>query len=167
MTFFSSLCYPKRICIHCRKWYEESFTGIDFSSHIAVSSAQVIYSLFIFHFYSCLFFYLFIYFIVIAYIFFFNSNAWNLLSRILYSVSVSVIPFPDSGFHVLVLPQITRSIMHIENWREVYWWSNKDKQSYYRIMILPFHVCFCFMKLNGICSIRLTDKAFSLPRCHL
>ena len=53
-------------------------------------------------------FYLFIYFIVIANIFFFKSIAWNLFSRIPYSVSVSVsvipFPFPYSGFHVLVLP---------------------------------------------------------------
>ena len=54
------------------------------------------------------FFYLFIYFIVIANILFFKSIAWNLLSQIPYSVSVSVsmipFPFPDSGFRVLVLP---------------------------------------------------------------
>ena len=48
------------------------------------------------------FFYLFIYFIVIANTFFFKSIAWNLLSQIPYSVSVSVIPFPfpDSGFRI-------------------------------------------------------------------
>ena len=65
------------------------FTGIDSSSHTAVSSAQVVY-----------FFNLFLYFIVIANIFVFKSIAWNLLSRISYSVSVSVIPFPfpDSMF---------------------------------------------------------------------
>ena len=49
-----------------------------------------------------MFFYLFIYFIVIANILFFKSIAWNLLSQIPYSVSVSVIPFPfpDSGFRI-------------------------------------------------------------------
>ena len=43
---------------------------------------------------------MFIYFIVIANIFFYKSIAWSLLSRIPYSVSVSVIPvpFPDSMF---------------------------------------------------------------------
>ena len=77
------------------------FTGIDSSSHTAVSSAQVIYSFFL---------NLFIYFIVIANIFFYKSIAWSLLSRIPYSVSVIPFPFPfpflfpDSGFHVLVLP---------------------------------------------------------------
>ena len=65
------------------------FTGTDSSSDTAVSSTQLIYS-----FMS--FFNLFIYFIVIANTFFFKSIAWNLLSRIPYSVSVSlfVIPFP-------------------------------------------------------------------------
>ena len=57
------------------------------------------------------FFYLFIYFIVIANIIFFKSIAWNLLSQIPYSVSVSVsvipFPFPDSGFRVLVLLMIS------------------------------------------------------------
>ena len=78
------------------------FTGIDSSSHTADSSAQVIYSFF---------FYLFIYFIVIANIFFYKSITWSLLSRIPYSVSMIPVPFPDSGFripdsgfHVLVLP---------------------------------------------------------------
>ena len=53
---------------------------------------------------------LFGYFIVIANIYFFKLIAWNLLSRIPYSVSVSMIPFsfpfpfPDSVFLVLVLP---------------------------------------------------------------
>ena len=76
------------------------FTGIDSSSHTAVSSAQVIYSFFL---------NLFIYFIVIANIFFYKSIAWSLLSRIPYSFSVSVsmisVPFPDSGFRLLVLPE--------------------------------------------------------------
>ena len=67
------------------------FTGIDFSRHTAVSSTQIIYS-----FMSL--FHLFIYFILIANIYFFKSIAWNLLSRIPYSVSV--IPFPDSGFRI-------------------------------------------------------------------
>ena len=56
------------------------FTGIDSASHTVVSSAQVIYS-----FISL--FYLFIYFIVIANLYFFESIAWNLLSQIQYSVS--------------------------------------------------------------------------------
>ena len=71
------------------------FTGIDSSSHTAVSSAQVIYSYF---------FYLFIYFVVIANIFFYKSTAWSLLSRIPYSVSVIPVLFSDSEFRVLVLP---------------------------------------------------------------
>ena len=52
--------------------------------------------------------YLFIYYFVVANIFFFKSIAWNLLSRIAYYVSVSVIPFPfpDSEFCVLVLPDL-------------------------------------------------------------
>ena len=65
------------------------FTGIDSSGHTAVSSAQVIYSFFK---------NLFIYFIVIANIFFYKSIAWSLLSRIPYSVSVIPVPFPDSCF---------------------------------------------------------------------
>ena len=60
------------------------FTGIDSSSHTAVSSAQVINS-----FMSL--FYLFISFFVIAN-FFFKSIAWN-FSRIPF-------PFPDSGFRI-------------------------------------------------------------------
>ena len=65
------------------------FTEIYSSSHTVVSSAQVVY-----------FFNLFLYFIVIANIFVFKSIAWNLLSQISCSVSVSVIPFPfpDSMF---------------------------------------------------------------------
>ena len=66
------------------------FTGIDSSSHTAVSSAQVIYSIFFNH--------LLIYFIVIANIFFYKSIAWSLLSPIPYSVSVISVPFPDSMF---------------------------------------------------------------------
>ena len=42
----------------------------------------------------CVFFYLFIYLIVIANILFFKSIAWNLLSQILYSVSVSGFRIP-------------------------------------------------------------------------
>ena len=70
------------------------FTEIDSSSHTAVSSTQVIYSYF---------FNPFIYFVVIANIFFYKSTAWSLLSRIPYSISVILVLFPDSGFCVLVL----------------------------------------------------------------
>ena len=76
------------------------FTGIDSSSHTAVSSAQVIYS-----FMSVFFLSVYLQqFIVIAYIYIFFSNRslGNLLSWIPYSVSL--IPFPDSRFNVLVLP---------------------------------------------------------------
>ena len=49
--------------------------------------------------------------------------------------------------------------MHIESWKEVYWWSNKKKQFY--CWIISFPCLFCFMKLNGICSTWLNDGAFS------
>ena len=72
------------------------FTGIVSrdTAVLAVSSTHLNYSF--------VFFYLFIYFFVTANIFFFKSITWNLLSRIPYSVSVSVIPypFPDSGFRI-------------------------------------------------------------------
>ena len=71
------------------------FTGIDSSSHTAVCSAQVINSL-------MSLFYPFIYSFVITNLFFFKSIAWNLLSRI---------PFPDSGFRVLVLPPLYSQAM--------------------------------------------------------
>ena len=73
------------------------------STPLVTQQSPLLYSANLF---ICAFFYLFIYFIVIANIIFFKSIAWNLLSQIPYSVSVSVIPFPfpDSGFHVLVLP---------------------------------------------------------------
>ena len=61
------------------------FTGINSASHTVVSSAQVIYSF-------MPLFYLFIYFIVLANLYFFESIAWNFLSQILYSVS---------GFYIL------------------------------------------------------------------
>ena len=70
------------------------FTGIDSSSHTAASSAQVIYS------FMSFFKNLFIYFIVIANIFFYKAIAWRLLSRIPYSVSVIPVPLPDSGFRI-------------------------------------------------------------------
>ena len=60
------------------------------------------------------FFNLFNYFIVIADIFFFKSIAWNLLSRIPYSVSVIPFPFPDSGCRVLVLP--IKIHIFVKNW---------------------------------------------------
>ena len=72
-------------------------TGIDSSSHTAVSSAQVIYSFMTFFFKKKKPVCYFISWLLICF-FFFKSIAWNLLSRIPYSVSVSV-----SGFHVLVL----------------------------------------------------------------
>ena len=74
------------------------FTRIDSSSHTAASSAQVIYS------FMSFFKNLFIYFIVIANIFFYKAIAWRLLSRIPYSVSVIPVPLPDSRFLLLVLP---------------------------------------------------------------
>ena len=52
------------------------------------------------------------------------------------------------------------SHMHIENWRDVYWWSNKKKQ-FYCWIIITFPCLFGFMKLNGICSTWLNDRAFS------
>ena len=73
------------------------------STPLVIQQSPLLYSansLFI-----CVFFYLFIDFIVIANtFFFFKSIAWNLLSRIPYSVSVSLIPwFRDSvsGFRIL------------------------------------------------------------------
>ena len=88
-------------CIHCQKWYQESFHWNDSrdTAVLAVSSTHLICSL-------MSFFYLFIYFFVIADIFFFKSIAWNLLSRIPYFVSVILFPFPDPRFRVLVLPRI-------------------------------------------------------------
>ena len=89
-------------CIHCQKWYQESFHWNDScdTAILAVSSTHLIYSLMSF-FFICLFI-----FFVIVDIFFFKSIAWNLLSRIPYSVSVILFPFPDSRFRVLVLPRI-------------------------------------------------------------
>ena len=79
------------------------FTGMDSSSHTKVSSTQLIYS-----FMS--FFNLFIYFTVIAniYIYFFKSIAWNLLSRIPYSVSVSVSGSPIPRFSAAAKPTTTK-----------------------------------------------------------
>ena len=77
------------------------FTGIDSSSHTAVSFAQVIYSFMSFFKKS-------VYLIYFIANFIFKSITWNLFSRIPYyisiAVSVSVITFPDSRFRVLVLP---------------------------------------------------------------
>ena len=70
-----------RIAFIAGRGIKSLFTGIDFSSDTAVSSTQLIY-------YLRLFFYLFIYFIVIADIFFFSNRS-----------------FTDSGFRVLVLPR--------------------------------------------------------------
>ena len=71
------------------------FTGIDSSSHTAVSSAQVINS-----FVSLL--YLFISFFVIANFFFQVDRLEPFTDSVSVSVSVSVsmIPFPDSGFRI-------------------------------------------------------------------
>ena len=71
------------------------FTGIYSSSESAVSSTQLIYS------FTSFLICLFILLSLLIYIFF-KSIAWNLLSRIPYSVIP--FPFPDSGFHLLVLP---------------------------------------------------------------
>ena len=79
-----------RICIHCRKWYQESFHRNRFPWCSSTSSLLYSPNLFIHAF----FFH--VYFFVIANIFFFKWIAWNLLSQIPYSVS-------DSEFHVLVL----------------------------------------------------------------
>ena len=92
------------------------------------------------------FFNLFIYFVVIANIFF-KSIAWNLLSRIPYSVSVSVsvsvipFPFPDSGFHILVLPIFNHvtcllgnrinSFAQVDNVAQKHWQSGN-------ILLIPF-----------------------------
>ena len=89
---------------------------------------------------------LFIYFVVIANIFF-KSIAWNLLSRIPYSVSVSVsvsvipFPFPDSGFHILVLPIFNHvtcllgnrinSFAQVDNVAQKHWQSGN-------IFLIPF-----------------------------
>ena len=75
------------------------------STPLVIQQSPLLYSANLF---ICVFF-LSIYLFVIANIFFFKSIAWNLLSQIPYSVSVSVIPslFPDSGFRVLVLPLST------------------------------------------------------------
>ena len=75
------------------------------STPLVIQQPPLLYSANLF---ICVFFLicLFILLSLLIYIFF-KSIAWNLLSQIPYSVSVSVIPFPfpDSGFHVLVLPQ--------------------------------------------------------------
>ena len=83
------------------------FTGIDSSSHIAVSSAQVIYSFFFLNLFFC--------FIVIANIFFYKSIAWSLLSRIPYSVSLIPLRFHDSvsvsGFPIPYFSAAQRSYL--------------------------------------------------------
>ena len=83
---------------------------MDSSNETAVSSTQLIYSFIALY----VLFNLFNYFIVIADIFFFKSIAWNLLSRIPYSVSVIPLTFPDSGCRVLVLPIKIR--IFVKNW---------------------------------------------------
>ena len=70
---------------------------MDSSNETAVSSTQLIYSFIALY----VLFNLFNYFIVIADIFFFKLIAWNLLSRIPYSVSVIPLTFPDSRFRIL------------------------------------------------------------------
>ena len=69
------------------------------STPLVIQQSPLLYSANLF---ICVFFYMFIYFIVIANILFFKWIAWSLLSQIPYSVSVSVIPFPflDSGFRI-------------------------------------------------------------------
>ena len=105
LPFFSSLCCPI-----AGSGIKSFFTGIDSSSDTAVSSTQLIYS------FMYVFFYLFSYFFVIADIFFFKSIAWNLLSRIPYSVSVSVISFPCFS---AAAPDSIRSTNPTKTWRAV------------------------------------------------
>ena len=66
------------------------FTGIDSASHTAVSSTKVIYS-FMSFFKICLF-------ILLPLLFFFSNRSLGTFFQGFR------IPFPGTGFHVLVLP---------------------------------------------------------------
>ena len=94
-----------RIALTAGSGMKSLFTGIDFSNHKEVSFDDECLFL------SCSFIFCYCLFVVV----FFESIAWNLFLQIRYSVSVSfsVIPFPDFGFQVLVLPVI--NILHLGN----------------------------------------------------
>ena len=91
------------------------FTGIDSSSHTAVSSAQVIYSFCL----ICLF-------ILLSLLTYFFTNPS--LGAFLHGFRIPFpFPFPDSGFHVLVLPvrctyriKITRLLRLLYNGKKTF-----------------------------------------------
>ena len=95
--FFFSLYLAMRICIHCRKWYEESFHRNWLDSSYSISLAQVIY-------WFMSLFDLFIYCVVIANIF---CEIDHLEPSFTYCVfcfhfrdSVSGFQIMDSGFRI-------------------------------------------------------------------
>ena len=85
-VFLFCFAVPREFAFIAGSGIKSLFTGIDSSSDTAVSSSQLIYSF-------MTFFYLFIYFIVITKIYFFQT--------VFHGFRV---PFPHSGFHVLALP---------------------------------------------------------------
>ena len=102
MTFLSSLCSPMTICIHCRKWYQESFHQNRLPWYSSTSS--LLYS-------PNLFIYVFFLSFLSLLTFFFSSrplgtffHGFRIPFPFPFPFPDSGFRIPDSGFHVLVLP---------------------------------------------------------------
>ena len=87
LQFFSLLCCPMRICVHCQKWHEDSFHWNRLlQSHSSLPCpGNLVINVFISSIYSFYCYY--------KCYFFFKSIPWNLLSEIPFSVYPFLLPW--------------------------------------------------------------------------
>ena len=97
MTFLSSLCSPMTICMHCRKWYQESFHQNRLPWYSSTSSLLYSPNLFIYVFFLSFLSLLTFFFQVDRLEPSFTDSVFRFRFRFHFRI-------PDSGFHVLVLP---------------------------------------------------------------